>query len=117
MTVVMKVIGLSNGIVFTKDMWVESYDLDCDPDPSQMSELNAEGIGVINSPNGGRIVITPFQIRAQRFDDNAAALIVWNTRSKTRPYRRDGKPNKPMTALTVQIEPSWPSSAGWDATQ
>ena len=35
----------------------------------------------------------------------------------TRPYRPDGGRNKPMTALTVEIEPELPAATGWDATK
>ena len=66
-----KIVGLADGTMFTKDLWVESYDLDAEPDPMGMSTLNADGTGVINGAHGGRIVITPYRVRAQRFANNA----------------------------------------------
>jgi hypothetical protein len=42
--------------------------------------------------------------RALHFTDAAAALEFWSRQSNVRPIRPDGRPNKPMTALTVEIE-------------
>ena len=42
--------------------------------------------------------------QAMRFVDSAAAFAFWGKQSETKPSRNDGKPNKPMTALTVEIE-------------
>jgi hypothetical protein len=41
---------------------------------------------------------------ALKFDSAGAAIAYWRTRSKTVPTRPDGKPNRPLTALTVEIE-------------
>jgi len=40
---------------------------------------------------------------AKRFADHAEALAFWNKQSAVRPLRPDGRPNKPLTALTVEI--------------
>lgn len=37
------------------------------------------------------------------FDSAALAMAAWNAQSTVRPLRPDGKPNKPMTAFTVEI--------------
>jgi hypothetical protein len=37
------------------------------------------------------------------FDDAAAALTCWRQVSPTHPTRPDGKPNRPLTAFTVEI--------------
>lgn len=42
---------------------------------------------------------------ALRFDDQREALVFWRQQSKVRPVRDDGQPNRPLTALTVSIEP------------
>lgn len=39
---------------------------------------------------------------AKRFPDLAAALEEWKRPSTTHPLRRDGKPNRPLSAFTVQ---------------
>jgi hypothetical protein len=41
---------------------------------------------------------------AMRFPDAAAAMAFWGRQSITKPRRPDGRPNKPLTALTVVIE-------------
>ena len=41
--------------------------------------------------------------RALRFDDAAAALVCYQQQSTVRPFRIDGKPNRPLTAHTVEI--------------
>jgi hypothetical protein len=40
---------------------------------------------------------------ALHFADKAAALSFWRTVSKSHPTRPDGRPNRPLTALTVSI--------------
>lgn len=42
---------------------------------------------------------------AKRFHSNAAAFEFWRRRSRVKPTRPDGKPNRPLTALSVVIEP------------
>jgi hypothetical protein len=39
------------------------------------------------------------------FEDHAAAMEVWTRQSRVRPLRPDGKPNRPLTAYTISIEP------------
>ena len=39
-----------------------------------------------------------------RFATRGDAMNFWRAPSKTRPTRMDGKPNRPLTALTVEIE-------------
>jgi len=34
------------------------------------------------------------------------AMIFWGTQSNTVPLRPDGKPNKPLTALSIEVEPA-----------
>jgi len=53
----------------------------------------------------GHGVFTRHANRAQTFKDQREALAFWHRQSKVRPWRADGKPNKPLTALTVSIEP------------
>jgi hypothetical protein len=40
---------------------------------------------------------------ARRFDSAADAMQLWRTTSQVRPARPDGKPNRPLTALHVEI--------------
>jgi hypothetical protein len=68
----------------------------------------AEGQYVADyTPSGyegrGDLVLTPYPSRAKRFPSMAAATDCWRSTSRTHPVRPDGKPNRPMTAWTVEI--------------
>lgn len=39
---------------------------------------------------------------ARRFNSALDVLELWRTQSRTRPLRPDGKPNRPLTAYTVE---------------
>jgi hypothetical protein len=52
--------------------------------------------------------------KAKRFLSFAEAAEFWKTQSKTVPYRPDGKPNRPLTAFTVEIVVI-PDTEGGDA--
>ena len=104
MSAIMKVLGLADGTEFSKEMWVESFNVDTEPDPTQMSSFTHEGVGILNGAFGGRIYITPYEVRAQRFKNAAEAMLAWNLQSTLRPLRPDGRPNKPLTVLTVEIQ-------------
>lgn len=41
--------------------------------------------------------------KAKQFPDKGAAMEFWRTQSRTRPFRSDGRPNRPLTASTVEI--------------
>lgn len=55
--------------------------------------------------NGGAgdLVITDEEADAKRFAGVAEATECWRAQSRTLPLRPDGKPNRPMTAFTVEI--------------
>lgn len=40
---------------------------------------------------------------ALTFPDGAAAFACWRTVPRSRPFREDGRPNRPLTAYTVEI--------------
>lgn len=42
--------------------------------------------------------------RAMRFNDVQDLMEFWRTQSRTVPLRPDGQPNRPLTALTIEIE-------------
>lgn len=42
--------------------------------------------------------------KARQFDSAAAALEYWRRPSTVTPTRPDGKPNRPLTAYTVEVE-------------
>ncbi len=43
--------------------------------------------------------------RAKKFSSREEALTFWQTQSRAKPLRPNGKPNRPLTATTVLIEP------------
>lgn len=58
----------------------------------------------IEAHNGrGSAELTEHIKDALRFPDTKAALDAWKTQSKTMPLREDGKPNRPLTAFTVEL--------------
>lgn len=40
--------------------------------------------------------------RAMKFDTMVEAVEVWRTQSRVRPLRGDGRPNRPLTAFSVE---------------
>jgi len=49
-------------------------------------------------------VFTSDPSKAMRFKNTTDAFEFWNKVSTVKPIRKDGKPNKPLTATTVSIE-------------
>jgi hypothetical protein len=52
----------------------------------------------------GHGVFTNELTKAKPFPDQGAALEFWKTQSRRQPLREDGKPNRPLTALTISVE-------------
>lgn len=50
----------------------------------------------------GRIETTEHVAFAKRFDDVKAVLDEWKRPSATHPTRRDGRPNRPLSAFTIE---------------
>jgi len=40
---------------------------------------------------------------ARHFENAGEALLFWSTQSRVKPRRPDGKPNRPLTAFTVEV--------------
>src|SRR3954447_27054525 len=53
----------------------------------------------------GEVQATPHKRYALQFDSQKEAWELWTKQSVVLPTRPDGKPNKPLTAFTVMIEP------------
>ena len=51
----------------------------------------------------GDVIATMNKNDAMHFDSFTQAHAFWNQQSKLRPLRPDGRPNKPLTAFTVEI--------------
>lgn len=57
-----------------------------------------------NAGGGGAVAIFTRDItKAKKFSTRAEALAEWNLVRTIGPARPDGKPNKPLTALSVEI--------------
>jgi hypothetical protein len=83
---VMKVIGLASGDWRAPEtLYLKSYDVDA-------------------NDGRGDAELTPNIHEALEFDDAVAAMQAWREQSTVQPLRLDGKPNRPLTAFTVQIE-------------
>lgn len=55
----------------------------------------------------GMVELTNDPAKALRFDGLAAAFAAWQSSPKCHPVRlTDGRPNRPLTAYTVSIEPA-----------
>jgi hypothetical protein len=55
------------------------------------------------SDGAGSATWTDDPARAMRFVSVEAAMQTWLTQSKTKPYREDGKPNRPLTGHTITV--------------
>jgi hypothetical protein len=51
----------------------------------------------------GHLVVTDNTDDARQYRDAAAAFADWKRTSTTHPVRPDGKPNRPLTAYTVEF--------------
>ena len=51
----------------------------------------------------GDLVTTADIHEALTFPSAAEAMMFWQSQSKVRPLRADGKPNRPLTAFTVAV--------------
>ena len=57
----------------------------------------------------GHMTFTADPAEALRFATPGDAIAFWQRRSVTFPLRADGRPNRPLTALTVEIERAPPA--------
>lgn len=51
----------------------------------------------------GAVVLTNYEDDAKEFDTPRDALEFWNQQSRTKPLRPDGRPNRPLTAFTMEV--------------
>lgn len=83
---VIRVIGFANGVPCPHaGLYVQTFDFDAH---------DGRGLGIF----------TPDKVDALKFPDGQAAFLFWQTQSKVKPTRPDGRPNRPLTAATVDIE-------------
>ena len=73
------------------------------PDPTYLQDFDPD-----RHDGRGEIGTTRDRGKAMRFANAGEALETWRRPSEVRPLRPDGKPNRPLTAFTVEIEPLEP---------
>jgi hypothetical protein len=66
---------------------------------------NPDGAPLSNRTGGGLIRTTGSPARAQRFESPAAAYLVYQQVSRRVPLRPDGRPNRPLTAYSIAVDP------------
>lgn len=81
----MKIHGVAGGETYPRPVYLEAFDLDA---------------------HGGRgfSALTADPSKALTWPDLADVLAAWKTVSRVRPTRPDGKPNRPLTAYTIEPE-------------
>lgn len=72
------------GVAMKDDVYFKAFDFEFD-----------NGVGAAE--------FTRSRDEALKFPTVSDALQFWNTQSKTRPIRPDGKPNKPMTCTFIEV--------------
>jgi hypothetical protein len=85
----MRVLALSGMGEVAFPVWVKSFDIEA-------------------HDGQGDVEVTQVRGEAYCWPNPAAAMAAWNTISTVRPVRADGKPNKPMTAMTIELEEQTP---------
>jgi len=86
MTSVLRAVAFANGLPCPHEgQWLKSFDHEA---------FNGRGHGVFTDDID----------QAMHFPDAAEAMVFWAKQSQSKPWRPDGKPNKPLTALTVVID-------------
>jgi hypothetical protein len=58
----------------------------------------------VDAMGGVGAVVFGSREQAMRFEDAACALAYWKLQSRVQPFRLDGKPNRPLSALTVELQ-------------
>lgn len=71
--------------------------------PGDPSGLYVRGFDPEAHSGRGEPDLTSDPAEALGFPDAGAAAEFWRQPSRTRPFRPDGKPNRPLTAYTVEI--------------
>lgn len=102
--------GLNMGVV----MKVIGTGIELFPQPVYLKAFNVEAFD-----GRGDATWTLDIHDAMVFADPGAVLTAWKTQSLLRPLRADGKPNRPLTTFTIEIEclPEEAGEAGLSTTE
>ncbi len=91
---VVQIVGLVSGVPSSFD---GKYLVEYDPE--------RDGISPDGRPMVAHIVVSSNKAEAKVFADLEEARACWAQVPKRQPVRRDGKPNRPLTAFTVTMLP------------
>jgi hypothetical protein len=84
--VVLKIIGFPSGeLCGCADQYVRQFDPDA-------------------HDGRGDLITTRDKSKALKFPSMREAMALWKQQSKVQPLRGDGRPNRPLTAFTVEVE-------------
>ena len=72
------------------------------PSPPSLEGQYLKSFDVEAHDGRGTAEWTASLAEAMRFDDLSEAIEAWQTQSKVRPLRADGRPNRPLTAFHVE---------------
>ncbi len=91
-----RIAGLSNFERRDHDPWAGRW--------IERVDLATPGFDPVGVPMDGTVIVTNDPATAMRFDAADEALRFWNQTAPP-PYERrpDGKPNRPLTAFTVEV--------------
>lgn len=82
MTKRIKVLGTAAHL-FKKPLWLKSFE---------------------DTPCGlGNVVLTENEEEAKQFETFIEVMKFWKQQSKTVPWRPDGRPNRPVSAYTIEV--------------
>ena len=95
---VIRLIGLANGETSLADgQWVKEY------------EPSRDGVDPNGNPTGCHLVTTADPAQARLYS-STEVFDVYRKVDNRNPVRPDGKPNRPLTAYTVEITPPPPGA-------
>lgn len=90
MPVVIRLVACTQGPSPFEGQYLASYDADAGPHVYPTGTLTA----------------TPHKSDALRFASAVEAFALWRSTSTRTPVRPDGRPNRPLTAWTIEVVPA-----------
>ena len=73
-------------------------------EPCKVAGMYVYDVQVQLIPNESWLRVTRYPDKAYVWEDAIAALAAWKEVLQSQPIRQDGRPNRPMTALSVILE-------------
>lgn len=73
--------------------------------PGEEAEMFVQSFDADAHDGMGQATLTPDRHEAKTFASKMDAFRFWMTQSTLRPTRDDGKPNRPLTAYSIEVVP------------